>query len=457
MSQGRGRGLGRGRVVRKSQAGGGSTYVGEWRDAERKRRRRVLSTDRRVAERMLAAIIRERDLQLAGLVEATCEDLLLEELRGRYLDDLAIRCSASHVDTYSRALAAILPNVGAATVRTLRPAHVLKYLRQRKAQGVANATVNKELAALKAMLNWAVNAGLALSNPISSVSKLPEGEAYRSRSRRALSDQEVNLLLEAAAARDRALDARVLARRTIEGGTKGQGYAGRTRDRRVPQLPLWLALLDTGARWSELTSTTWGDLDETRGALILRAATTKSRRSRTIPITDQLRVQLRGVRALHAQIRGRLPRASDRIFLTPTGSAHPGSTQNARRELHALLAAAGIERIDDQGYRIDIHALRHTFASRLARVGVPLQQAQHLLGHSDPKLTAAIYTHLTVDDLRSAVDALVPAIPGSNLPHADPADRGERPDRASQAREGWWARRDSNPRLRPCKGRTLAN
>ena len=52
------------------------------------------------------------------------------------------------------------------------------------------------------------------------------------------------------------------------------------------------------------------------------------------------------------------------------------------------------------------HQLRHTFASRLCRAGVGLVHAQNLLGHSDPRLTAAIYTHLDVEDLRRAVQIL---------------------------------------------------
>ncbi len=58
------------------------------------------------------------------------------------------------------------------------------------------------------------------------------------------------------------------------------------------------------------------------------------------------------------------------------------------------------------GQRIDIHSLRHSFASALGRAGVGLIQAQKLLGHSDPKLTAAIYTHLGVEDLRAAVERM---------------------------------------------------
>jgi integrase len=50
--------------------------------------------------------------------------------------------------------------------------------------------------------------------------------------------------------------------------------------------------------------------------------------------------------------------------------------------------------------------LRHTFATRCARSGVGLVQAQHLLGHSDPKLTAKIYSHLEPNDLRAAMDEM---------------------------------------------------
>ena len=42
----------------------------------------------------------------------------------------------------------------------------------------------------------------------------------------------------------------------------------------------------------------------------------------------------------------------------------------------------------------------------MARNGVPLVQAQRLLGHSDPKLTAQAYTALDAEDLRHALEQL---------------------------------------------------
>jgi len=69
-----------------------------------------------------------------------------------------------------------------------------------------------------------------------------------------------------------------------------------------------------------------------------------------------------------------------------------------------VLKRAGIPRYDGQGSGLDIHCMRHTAASRMARAGISITFAQRLLGHSDPRLTEAIYTHLSPEDLRAAVE-----------------------------------------------------
>jgi integrase len=80
------------------------------------------------------------------------------------------------------------------------------------------------------------------------------------------------------------------------------------------------------------------------------------------------------------------------------------ATNNAMRLFDRVLRRAKIPRVDAEGRKLDIHSLRHTFGSRLARHGVGLVQVQRLMGHSDPKLTAQVYTHLGVDDLRDALE-----------------------------------------------------
>lgn len=51
---------------------------------------------------------------------------------------------------------------------------------------------------------------------------------------------------------------------------------------------------------------------------------------------------------------------------------------------------------DDRGRTIDIHApqasVRRTFGTHLLKAGVPLRQAQAAMRHSDPSLTANVYT-----------------------------------------------------------------
>jgi integrase len=81
------------------------------------------------------------------------------------------------------------------------------------------------------------------------------------------------------------------------------------------------------------------------------------------------------------------------------------------RIFNRLLNAAGIPKIDLQGRKLDLHALRTTAASRMQRNGVPLMQAARILGHSDPKLTAVHYVDLDTEDLRGAIDGM-PALGG---------------------------------------------
>ena len=66
------------------------------------------------------------------------------------------------------------------------------------------------------------------------------------------------------------------------------------------------------------------------------------------------------------------------------------------------LAAAKIAVVTPAGV-VDFHALRTTYGTLLARAGVSLAQAQKLMRHSTPALTANIYTRLQMDDARDAV------------------------------------------------------
>lgn len=63
-----------------------------------------------------------------------------------------------------------------------------------------------------------------------------------------------------------------------------------------------------------------------------------------------------------------------------------------------------------QPYGITIHSLRHTYAYLLKRRGIHVSTAQRLLGHSDPKVTLAVYTQVLdseIDDAGRILGALI--------------------------------------------------
>ncbi len=70
------------------------------------------------------------------------------------------------------------------------------------------------------------------------------------------------------------------------------------------------------------------------------------------------------------------------------------------------LKAAEIPKRDGRGRTLDVRALRTTFGTLLGRGGVPLRTAQAAMRHSDPKLTANVYTDPKLLDVEGALDAL---------------------------------------------------
>ena len=56
------------------------------------------------------------------------------------------------------------------------------------------------------------------------------------------------------------------------------------------------------------------------------------------------------------------------------------------------------------------HTYRHTFGTNLCRLGVPLQTASSLLGHSDINVTARYYINVSAEDKLNAVERLTQVI-----------------------------------------------
>jgi integrase len=157
---------------------------------------------------------------------------------------------------------------------------------------------------------------------------------------------------------------------------------------------LYRVAAETGLRLGELRALVAADLDLAdldRASIRVRASNAKNRREARLPLRPGTAAALRD------HVAKALPMA--RVF-------ELFRWWPAAAVLRDDLALAGIPYRDDAGRVVDFHSLRVTFATNLARSRVPLQLAQRLMRHSDPRLTSSIYTVLNSDDERDAVAAL---------------------------------------------------
>jgi integrase len=83
----------------------------------------------------------------------------------------------------------------------------------------------------------------------------------------------------------------------------------------------------------------------------------------------------------------------------------PGITKVAKM-LRRDLEAAEIPYKDQEERVVDFHALRHTYATNLARSGVHPKIAMDLLDHSNINLTMAYYSHTDVKERAAALGGL---------------------------------------------------
>src|SRR5687767_5681276 len=108
-----------------------------------------------------------------------------------------------------------------------------------------------------------------------------------------------------------------------------------------------------------------------------RASTTKNRKDAVVPLHP----------SLAAELRQSIPKNAD-----PSASVFPVN-QHMCRTFKKDLERAKIARFDAMKRKLDFHALRYTFATRLALKGVSQGLTQELMRLSDANLAAKVYTN----------------------------------------------------------------
>ena len=239
--------------------------------------------------------------------------------------------------------------------------------------GLSAGTVNNHRAAAVSFLNWCVQRGRIPRNPLSSLPTLNAQKDQR-RVRRDLTMDEIDRLLAVT-------DTPEMRHRWI----------------------VYLVALPAGLRRKELTLLTWADVDFEAGSIYVPASKSKSGRNDMVPMNDQLQSTLAGERSRDAK---------------PTDQVFP-SMPNIRT-VYRDFERAGIQKQDDAGRWVDLHATRATNVAMLLRAGVNPTLVQKFARHAKLTTTMAHYSKLGITDAAEVAVAL-PAfgvavqVPGQSL------------------------------------------
>lgn len=278
-------------------------------------------------------------------------------------------------------------NLGRTALGAISGATVERFLTDLRRKGLSTSTVRQIYTVARAVGDTAVRDRLISANPFAQIKrpKVDKTEAVH------LTDGELERLLTAA---------------------EGSRYK-----------PLFELMSSTGLRRGEALALRWdhdvntqavprekpkqrhksiqvrGTLSRQNGALVVGPP--KSEKSyRNIPLTDDMVELLKGLRSKTAADRLRAGSKwvdSGYVFVTEFGE--PCDPRNALRALQTAAKKAGLE-------NVDLHALRHTAATRMLNNGAPIAVVSRLLGHSSIQITVDIYGHEDEESSRAAIELL---------------------------------------------------
>ena len=198
------------------------------------------------------------------------------------------------------------------------------------------------------------------------------------------------------------------------------GAAGRRNRNDVPRRVVIDTLILAGLRVSELCGVDAAHVDIARARIRgPRSATKTDAGERLVPTVPALRERLAEHRMDYAA------GPSQPAFATRNATRQ--QPDNVRARILAPVLDRANELLEAQGRppiaHMTPHTLRRTFASILAVCDIPPRRAMYLLGHTDPKLTLAVYQQV-LDLGKGSVEFLEQAL-GCTLAEARAIFNGE--------------------------------
>lgn len=236
------------------------------------------------------------------------------------------------------------------------------------------ATISRTWSTWNQLFTFLVAEGVVPGNPMAAVEK---PRVPRSRPKSITGDDSVRLLLETAAR-----------------GRRTARHPWPERD-----LAIVVTLITCGLRLAELLSLTIRSLDGPPGERVI-GVRGKGNKERTVPLEPEVEAVIQTyLESRQRQFPGRIP-ADAALFVNNRGDG---------------MARGGLQYLIDQLYREAgirtrvpagalVHALRHTFATNLARNGATGTELQRLLGH-ESLATTQRYVDATAREVRDAARA----------------------------------------------------
>jgi integrase len=302
-----------------------------------------------------------------------------------------------------------------------------RWLGLQLAADMGAGTRNEYRAEMISFANWCVRSGRLAVNPFGDVPRA-NAKADQRRKRRALAESELERLLYVARWRPLAEYGRKTIRpeataelkrsnwtkapltydgleavvtRALERLTDNPTFAAKLDHRGRERALVYRTLVLTGLRRGELASLSIGslELDAPMPYAVLAAGDEKNGQGSEIPLRADLVAELREwVAEKRAGFTG-----SDSEFSNLQLFAVPASLL---RVLNRDLKTAGIQKTDERGRTVDVHAMRMTLATMLNRAGVAPRTAQEIMRHSDIRLTMSTYTDAKLLNVSGALDSL---------------------------------------------------
>jgi integrase len=342
----------------------------------------------RLLKRRLAEIGRGR------LVGPSTERTTFEELAAMVVDDYKVNGRRS-LRRAEQSLTHLLEHFGLTLVADIHEGRIKAYVRARLEQGAANATVNRELAALKRAFRLGEIAQKVVREP------------------------HIALLKEAA---------------------PRKGFFEREQlDALLPHLPesvrpvIGVAYITGWRMRSEILTRKWEHVDFKGGWLRLDPGETKNAEGRSFAFTPELRSILERQRALASAIEPHAGKAVEWVFFRPDGTP----VRYFRRSwLTACEKARLVGKIP--------HDFRRTAVRNLARIGVDRKTAMEMVGHK----TESIYRRYTITDEAMLRDA------SARLAALHEAEREENSQSSAKVRGGSIPEPPEAPRVSSSAGTT---